>query len=249
MVVFHGVFDLFQGEIPQHYQPMHFAELQRRLIAALQGRLRNGQLTERRLARLTGISQPHIHNVLKGKRILSLRASDIILRKTELSIPDLLRPEASAGRFCTGCGVGGRFVEVPVLAGWLGPGLPLPREPSSVDRYPFPGAHLASVERPLVARLAADPKMRTRFRESDLALLDHSPARRAQLRQDALYLVNRRGEGLIRHVFQERDDLLVLRGADGDKTGHCEALPLGWLHLLDVVQARVAWIGRFLDPR
>jgi len=249
MVVFHRIFDLFQGEIPQHYEPMHFGELQRRLIAALRSRLRNGELTERRLARLTGISQPHIHNVLKGKRILSPRAADIILRKTELSILDLLRPEASAGRFCTGCGVGGRFVEVPVLAGWLGPGLPLPREPSAVDRYPFPGAHLASVERPLVARLAADPMMRTRFRESDLALLDHSPARRAQLRQDALYLVNRHGEGLIRHVSQERDDLLVLRGVAGDQAGRCEALPLGWLHLLDVVQARVAWIGRFLDPR
>ena len=228
---------------------MHFGELQRRLIAALRSRLRNGELTERRLARLTGISQPHIHNVLKGKRILSPRAADIILRKTELSILDLLRPEASAGRFCTGCGVGGRFIEVPVLAGWLGPGLPLPREPSAVDRYPFPGVYLASVERPLVARLAADPEVRTRFREGDLALLDHSPARRAQLRQDALYLVNRHGEGLIRHVSQERDDLLVLRGAAGDRAGRCEALPLGWLHLLDVVQARVAWIGRFLDPR
>ena len=228
---------------------MHFAELQGRLISALQSRLRNGELTERRLARLTGISQPHIHNVLKGKRILSIHATDIILRRTDLSLLDLVRPEASAGRFCRGCGAGGRVVEIPVLAGWLGPGLPLPKELSPVDRYPFPIGDLSSVERPAVARLAADAAMRARFGENDLALLDHSPARRVQLRQGALYLVNRRGEGLIRHVRLERDDLLVLRCAGPEHEGRCEAFPLGWSHLLDVVQARVAWLGRFLDPR
>jgi len=225
---------------------MYFEELQRRLVAALLSRLRNGELTERRLARLTGISQPHIHNVLKGKRILSPRAADIILRKTEISVLDLMRAEAPSGRFCTDCRAGRHTVEVPVLAGWLGPGLPLPKASSSVDRYPFPGAYLESIEAPVVARLAEDPKMRMRFRDGDLALLDHSPVRRLELRPDAFYVVNRHGEGLIRRVSRERNDLLLLRG--GDESVPREAFPLGWSHPLDVVRACVAWIGRFLDP-
>ena len=225
---------------------MHFEGLQRRLLATLQSRLRNGELTERRLARLTGISQPHIHNVLKGKRILSLRAADIILRKIGLTVLDLLRAEAPSGKFCTDCGARGRVVEVPVLAGWLGPGLPLPRQRGGIETYPFPCAFLAAVEAPVVARLASDLKMPTRFGEGDLALLDHSRTRRADLNPDALYLVNRRGEGLIRRVSRLREDLVVIRGED--EAGPAEGIPLGWLHLLDVVQARVCWIGRFLYP-
>jgi hypothetical protein len=32
----------------------------------LRERVMNGEISERRLAQLTGISQPHMHNVLKG---------------------------------------------------------------------------------------------------------------------------------------------------------------------------------------
>ena len=47
----------------------------------LRTRIQNGELTERSLARLTGISQPHIHNVLKGAKILSpeLGASMVVV--------------------------------------------------------------------------------------------------------------------------------------------------------------------------
>ncbi len=178
--------------------------------------------------------------------MFSAGAADIILRKAGLSLLDLVRDAAPPGSFCTDCGAAGRVVEVPVLAGWLGPGLPLPRAPDGLERYPFPRARLAGADRPAVARLARDVQMRDEFGEGDLALLDRSRARRLELRPDSLYLVNRHGEGRIRRVARQRDDLLVLRGArDG---GPCEALPLGWSHLLDVVRARVAWIGRFLDP-
>jgi len=249
MVVFQRRFVLFQAEISQHQTPMHFRELHRRLIGALQSRLRNGELTERRLARLTGISQPHIHNVLKGKRILSQHFADIILRKTNLSLLDLLQPEGAAGRSCANCGDNSRLVAVPVLEGWLGPGLPLAVPVSAVDHHPFPGAYLASVERPLVARLTADPGMAAVFGEADLALLDRSAAGRTHLRRGALYLVNRRGEGLIRYITLERDDLLVLRGSAEGTAARPEALPLGRSHLLDVVRARVAWILRSFDLR
>jgi transcriptional regulator with XRE-family HTH domain len=72
---------------------MTFADLHRRLVCQLQNRVRGGELTERGLARLTGISQPHIHNVLKGKRFFSTESSDIILRELNISVLDLIGPE------------------------------------------------------------------------------------------------------------------------------------------------------------
>jgi transcriptional regulator with XRE-family HTH domain len=67
-----------------------FGELQRRLVAFLEGRVRSGQVTERGLARLTGISQPHMHNVLKGKRLLSADTADAICKGLKIDLLDLL---------------------------------------------------------------------------------------------------------------------------------------------------------------
>ena len=59
---------------------MNFQELRQRLIAELRERVRSGEVTERGLARMIGLSQPHMHNVLKGKRLFSLETTDEILR-------------------------------------------------------------------------------------------------------------------------------------------------------------------------
>ncbi|MGB9458498.1 MAG: XRE family transcriptional regulator [Bryobacteraceae bacterium] len=68
-----------------------FRQLQSRLISTLRERIRSGELTERGTARLTGLSQPHIHNVLKGKRSLSAGAADTILLAVHLDTVDLFQ--------------------------------------------------------------------------------------------------------------------------------------------------------------
>ncbi len=68
-----------------------FRQLQSRLISTLRERIRSGELTERGTARLTGLSQPHIHNVLKGKRSLSADAADTILLAVRLDTVDLFQ--------------------------------------------------------------------------------------------------------------------------------------------------------------
>lgn len=67
-----------------------FERLQLNLIQHLRDRVHSGELTERSLARITGISQPHLHNVLKGKRLLSLQKLDSILAYLELDLRDLI---------------------------------------------------------------------------------------------------------------------------------------------------------------
>jgi len=69
---------------------MDFQRLQSRLIMNLRERVRSGEISERSLARVTGISQPHLHNVLKGKRLLSVEKADQILRQLHLDLADLM---------------------------------------------------------------------------------------------------------------------------------------------------------------
>jgi antitoxin component HigA of HigAB toxin-antitoxin module len=71
---------------------VNFCEQQRRLIAHLRALVRSGDATERGLARLTGVSQPHMHHVLKGKRVLSLEMADQVLAQLHLDLLDFIEP-------------------------------------------------------------------------------------------------------------------------------------------------------------
>ena len=72
---------------------MTFLDLQQRLLDELRRRVHSGAATERGLARLSGISQPHLHNVLKGKRKLSLRKADVVLHHLQIDLLHLIEPE------------------------------------------------------------------------------------------------------------------------------------------------------------
>jgi plasmid maintenance system antidote protein VapI len=54
--------------------------------------VRSGEATERGLARLTGVSQPHMHNVLNGKRLLSLEMADQVVGQLHLDLLDFIEP-------------------------------------------------------------------------------------------------------------------------------------------------------------
>jgi plasmid maintenance system antidote protein VapI len=75
---------------------MYFELLQFRLITHLQQRVQSGELTERSLARHTGISQPHLHNMLKGIRVLSPPMADLLLRHLHMTLLDLLNVDELA---------------------------------------------------------------------------------------------------------------------------------------------------------
>lgn len=75
---------------------MFFCDLLEALRENVRRRIRNGELTERGLARIAGISQPHLHHMLKGARGLSAEKADILLSCLKLSVLDLL-PDARGG--------------------------------------------------------------------------------------------------------------------------------------------------------
>jgi plasmid maintenance system antidote protein VapI len=87
-----------------------FAVLRNRLINLVNARIQNGHFTERGLARMLGISQPQMHNVLKGARKLRPELADRLAASLEITLADLfettelrehlaLRTAESNGRF------------------------------------------------------------------------------------------------------------------------------------------------------
>ncbi|HTP33278.1 MAG TPA: hypothetical protein VMJ75_13960 [Candidatus Acidoferrales bacterium] len=70
---------------------MNYTDLMNCLLDELRHRVQTGESTERGLAQLAGLSQPHLHHVLKGKRHLSPAKADVILDHLGLDLLDLVR--------------------------------------------------------------------------------------------------------------------------------------------------------------
>ena len=204
-------------------------------------RIRNGELTERRLARMTGISQPHVHNMLKGVRVLSPEMADRILRELHFDVHQLLCPDSSKRS------AGTRAVEfVSVFEGALGPGHPFPAR-MGASEYPFPAEDLADLTEPRLVRLAADPALGDAFLPGDLALLDHDPGRLRDPDHNTLFAVDLGEHGLVRRVQHDGRRLLLTAPA-AQAGSEKQWIPLTSRTILNVVKARVVWIGRKLEP-
>jgi hypothetical protein len=69
---------------------MNYTDLINCLLEELRRRVQNGEVTERGLSQLAGLSQPHLHHVLNGKRRLSMAKADTILRHLGLNLLELI---------------------------------------------------------------------------------------------------------------------------------------------------------------
>ncbi len=133
-------------------------------------RVRSGQVTERGLARMCGISQPHMHNVLKSVRSFSTHSADRLLRALDLQLTDLI------------WGVSGAGVEqsraVPLVRNRIGLGTDAVLT-AFRGNIPMPGWLLENLIEPLAAHLAPDLVLPAALAANDLVLLDQNPALRA----------------------------------------------------------------------
>ena len=221
---------------------MFFEKLQERLLLILRARVRGGEITERSLAKLTDISQPHIHNVLKGTRKFSPEIADSILRKLGLTVLDLF----DAGELVAQLSKNSphedqRYGSVGMLDGDLGPGNPLPAMKRSAERFTVPQSQLKMVTDPVAARLAFDPQMRGTFEGGEVVLLDQSEMSRAFLEPQSLFVVLTARGALVRKLIRRSDHLMLLSGG-GHYTG--EIVDLRGRELHEVVLARVVWMNR-----
>jgi hypothetical protein len=80
----------FKVESNSSCRKLSFVALKSRLIKIVNLRIRNGDFTERGLARILSISQSQIHNVLKGARNLKPELADHLMSRLDISVLDLL---------------------------------------------------------------------------------------------------------------------------------------------------------------
>ena len=95
-------------------------------------------------------------------------------------------------------------------------------------------------------RLAFDPQAPPVFQTNDVVLLDPLRSASQPLDADSYYAIDTDGGGCLRRVEQEDDLLLLTAGAD---PAGAACISLLDRNILEVVRARVIWIGRYLERR
>jgi plasmid maintenance system antidote protein VapI len=205
-------------------------------------RMRNGELTERSLARLIGVSQPHVHNVLKGARILSPEIADIILQKLGMSLLDLTDAEeleaAIAKRTARRT-----FTLVPLLEGAVGPGHKWPEKIAPGDGIWISVTSTHTPQHIAATRLAPDPHINATSGACGIALLDLGERARSALDPNAYYGISHHNQSYVRKLRMTQMALYLL-------TDGAENAPDTWIRIeagnavSDVVRGKVLMISQ-----
>lgn len=215
-----------------------FGVLNRRLLDRVRAALRNGQLTERGLARRIGISQPHLHNVLKGIRGLTPVLADSLLEGLGASAMELTEPLELGDHMYRALSSNPEMLQVPVLRGVLGPRWGFPETTEAVEWLRVPLAGLEEVRRPALALLGEDAGLPTVTSCWQMAMLELDENERLRARAPGWYAIRWQGRGFMRQAAVEEGALRVESGR-----GLPEWIDLGGINLLSVVRARVVWVG------
>jgi AraC-like DNA-binding protein len=222
-----------------------FQNLRDRLIARIRLRIQNGEITERQVARQSGISQPHLHNALKGLRLLSFDMADVLMTHFRFSVLDLFdRQEIMDYLQRTHPAREQRLHPVPVLDGQLGTGLPPPRKGPHSEVHSVPYSQIAAATEPLVVSLAPDPEMEPVFRGGDIVLLDQSESARRFFQPGSYYVARGSGGLCIRRIHAAGSRIYLVTERRKDAPLSCERVDLAAKSILDVVIARVIWLDR-----
>jgi plasmid maintenance system antidote protein VapI len=220
-----------------------FTLIQKRLLEELRQRLRNGDFTERGLARIVGISQPHIHNVLKGVRSLSPDLGDQVISGLDLSLMELLGAdelgEALMAKQARRLGTH----SAPVLVGKLGPEEPFPNWRATAAWVAARDPELRALRRPAFVQLGADPALPAAWSRFGFGLLDFDESSRSEPGLPGWYALRWRGGGYLRQLRLRDRRLAVLGQRTLEHVQGPEAIDVEAGSMLQIVKARVVWIG------
>ena len=234
---------------------MNFSSLQVRLLHQLQARLRDGEWTERGLARRIGVSQPHVHNVLCGVRPLTPEMADQILAHLGLDLLTVAEPDELRQALEKTAAIARPEVAVPVAAGYLGPGQPCPGRQSISEWINLEGWHAnwaARLREPLFVRLGDDADLEWSGPRPQLVLLETEERARRKLVPEAWYAIRTPQGGAVRELRWEPPTLTVLGQMSLLAPTLGQEFVLNTETLDRVVLGRVEWAGpairRGFDP-
>jgi hypothetical protein len=215
---------------------MDFDGLARSLLQRVRQRIRAGELSVRRLAKLADVSQPHMHNVLAGHRGLPPAMADRLLGVLGISLHDLV----------TGLSEPPGELPTPVLEGPIGGGRAFPRIASGRFARCFDSSRLQGLEDPCQGRVAdEETAMTPTLQPGDDILLDCGFAARRKPSYTSVYAVEWEGSSYLCRC--QKRGLALVTMVDGPAPPSLPArIPLGELRVQDVVRGQVVWFGRML---
>ncbi len=217
---------------------MQIEELISRLVETARQRVQRGSVTERRLARLCGVSQPHMHNVLKNIRSLSPESADRLMQALGITVPELLWrfPEEAESEVRA----------VPVVRQRIGPGSDANL---AVFRgyVPLAGSLLANLVSPVAARLSSELVLPSQFRTNDLLLLDQNEELRNRPSGGRCWVVAEESGLRVRYVRLGGTSVYLANEATVRDPRAWDQVQLNGRNILEVVRARIVWIGRDVE--
>ncbi len=219
-----------------------FSGLRRRLLNLVRARLFNGELTERRLARIIGMSQPHMHNVLKGARVLKPELADSLLAAFGLTVMDLIEESEAWGLFRDRRTGDAGMILAPVAGTPVGPGHPFPRFGDAAEWYGLPEWLWRRYPSLVLTPLAPDPGSALppghRF-----AVLTLDEGARLAVSPAQVAVLGLPGSAYVRRIRVEPRRLRLLGQRSWLGTEECEEVDLRGESLLGVVRGLVVWSG------
>lgn len=215
------------------YQKMTIGQMQQRLLVLLNEKVRRGEMSQRRLARLTGFTQPHIHNVLKGARAMNPNLADAVLQCLNLSVSDLIAE-----------GVPAAWQQAPLWQGEIGVGGQFPKLDQGSGCLPFPAEFLARFTDPVLLRVGGSERsMAPLIEPGDLVLMDQSETRRRKPELGSIYVIRLGGSARLCRCRAVGSSLLLTE-ENGRFPSLPDRIPVGDGHVLDVVKGTVVWVCR-----
>lgn len=204
--------------------------------------MRNGLLTERALARRLGISQSHLNNVLRGRRNLTPDVGDLLLTYLNYSILDLYDELELLGRLGK-IAPPGNGPEFETCRHAIGPGQAWSEAADVHLRYRVPCA-VAQSRGMILSRLESDLRMAVCLCGADIALLDLTPEARLAADPASLFVVERAGCAVLRWIRATERTLYIADERTINDPIRWESLRAGSRERLEIVKARVLWLGR-----
>ena len=190
------------------FVPLSFDDLAQRLVRDVAKLIHSGTVTERRLAGMVGVSQPHLHNVLSGARTLTPTVADRIMSRLHWSLLDLVETAEARAVIDLRQASLAHGREIPHYD--LGVGRELSFPGQVIGEMVVPNIWLARAGDAIAVSAGEDPEMEGVVEAGDVLLVDRSPNVRSQIHDDALYVVRCERESLARWVrFSARGLYLV----------------------------------------
>jgi hypothetical protein len=220
-------------------------EIAGRVVHSLRERVQRGEISERGLARLTGFSQPHIHNVLKGVRGMNLDLADHLLGALNIPLLSLFTQEELSGRAFGASAASS--LPVPALDGYLGGGRRYPSRVTPSTHLALPSSLISRFINPVLAILdRRERSMLPALQPADIVLLDQAPRERSRPDFPFVYALVWKKTGYVAYC-RVVGRSLVLATAHRPRIALPARIPLDQNQILDVVRGKIVWLAREMD--